>query len=602
MHDSHATPSPLVVLVALVALGIVHRLRPTWVAVSTAEAARAAGQNPERISRLCSRTLGPLEGIVDGLVRRGRPPKPAGNDGELGLTRALLGVTTTLLARVTLGRPALRELVVGAWLRLRHEEPTLTQARFCESLALPDRTLRAWLARPMRQAQPLPPPEQPPNKKRAPTRGLRRPRFGFDVVVPGTQLGADTTDTSAFGVPLKLVAAQDVGGRDECLFDSVIVDDHESAEHVVRVVTEALAGREGMQVITDQGTPYMAEATRAALEQAAAEHAPQREGDPLGKATVERAFGTLKGIAQPLLSITDRIAEATPAIRNASLATAAARVLFTALLRAYQAGARATRAAIAARGSVDEDALVRAAARAREAARADEDSRRQLLRHLHAIYQFDMQPRAFERQFVRYPLTVLRDAEARLRRQLHRNDIVSLVRYFAAIVRNAFVDYRADRARCQRYAHERAADDEQAREFAALQRRRLCDPASWLREALDALASGWLPSEGALLFGGAGLGLAWLRAALARLVALHGIVAATDTVSGALEDLRLRRRDHLGDRGFDAVAALVRSELARCGPQDRAPPNTQCPPPANSATLWNIGRTTRPPAPDPLPI
>ena len=44
-------------------------------------------------------------------------------------------------------------------------------------------------------------------------RGPRRPRFGFDVVLPQTQIGADTTDLNAFGVPLKLVAAQDIGGR-----------------------------------------------------------------------------------------------------------------------------------------------------------------------------------------------------------------------------------------------------------------------------------------------------------------------------------------------------------------------------------------------------
>jgi transposase InsO family protein len=596
LHDSHPTPS---FLLALVALSIVHRLRPAWVAVSIAEVARDGGEHPERLSRLCSRALGPFQAIVDALGRRGRPPKPVTSDGELKLARALLDVATTLLGRVSLRRPALRELVVGAWLRLRAEEPTLTQERFCEALALPDRTLRAWLARPMRQPPPAPlPPERAPRKKRA--RGLRRPRFGFDVVVPGTQLGADTTDTSAFGVPLKLVAAQDIGGRNEQLFDSVLVDDHESAAHVVCVVTEALAGREGMQVITDQGTPYLANATRAALEQLGAEHAPQREGDPLGKSTVERAFGTLKGIAQSLLSITDRIAEAVPALRNAPLATAGTRVVLTALLRAYQAGARATRAAITARGSIDEEALVRAAARARDAAHADEQSRRLLLRHLHAIYQFDRQPRAFERQFVRYPLAVLRDAETRLRPQLHRNDIRSLTRYFGAVVRNAFADYCADRARRARDTREQAAAVKDDREAAAVRQRRLSDPASWLRDALDALASQWQPRDGALLFGGAGLGLGWLRGSLARLVALHGILAATDTVTGALADLRLRRHDHLGEAGFETVASLVRRELALLG--RRAPPNTQCPPPANSAILWNIGRSTRPPAPHPLPI
>jgi hypothetical protein len=302
------------------------------------------------------------------------------------------------------------------------------------------------------------------------------------------------------------------------------------------------------------------------------------------------------------LSITDRIAETIPALRSTELATPAARVLFTALLRAYQAGARATRAAISARGAVDEEALVRAAARARDAARADESSRRLLLRHLHVIYQFDMPLCAFERPFVRYPLAVLRDAEALLRPQLHRNDIRSLVRYFGAVVRKAFAEYCAELARHKRDAHDHAATAKDDQQATSLRRRRLNDPASWLREALEALATQWQPRAQALLFGGAGLGLGWLRAALARLVALHGLAPATDTVTGALADLRLRRHDHLGERGFDAVVAIVQREFAQLGPLNRAPPNTQCPPSANSATLWNIGRSTRPPAPDPLSI
>ena len=51
----------------------------------------------------------------------------------------------------------------------------------------------------------------------------------------------------------------------------------------MRVLTEALAERPGSQVLTDQGTPYMAAATRDALDALGAEHAPQKEGDPCGK-------------------------------------------------------------------------------------------------------------------------------------------------------------------------------------------------------------------------------------------------------------------------------------------------------------------------------
>lgn len=63
----------------------------------------------------------------------------------------------------------------------------------------------------------------------------------------------------------------------------------------------------------------MVQLTRDVLEQLGADHGPQREGDPLGKATIERAFGTVKSIARPLLAITDKLAEAVEALRNASI-------------------------------------------------------------------------------------------------------------------------------------------------------------------------------------------------------------------------------------------------------------------------------------------
>ncbi|HEY5959444.1 MAG TPA: hypothetical protein VIV60_22955, partial [Polyangiaceae bacterium] len=75
---------------------------------------------------------------------------------ELGLLRALLATTTTLLGQVRLGRPTLRALVVGAWLRLGAELPQLTQERFCETLALPTRTLRSWLRSASSRSRSLP--------------------------------------------------------------------------------------------------------------------------------------------------------------------------------------------------------------------------------------------------------------------------------------------------------------------------------------------------------------------------------------------------------------------------------------------------------------
>ena len=132
----------------------------------------------------------------------------------------------------------------------------------------------------------------------------------------------------------------------------------------------------------------MAAATKLALDELHAEHAPQKEGDPTGKSTVERGFGSLKDVLSPLLSLSDRLAELVPPLRTADLAIPFARLLVATALRAYQAGARATRRAVEATGNASEDTLVRAAARVREAAQSTDRSARLLLTHLHGLFLF----------------------------------------------------------------------------------------------------------------------------------------------------------------------------------------------------------------------
>jgi hypothetical protein len=343
-HDALSKPS---ILLVLICLAVVHRLRPEWIAITLEEAAQSENVNPQRLSRLCSRALSPFQNVLELMTRIGRPRREKPDDSprlEKALLSSLLGVTTELLRHISFRKPAIRALVVGAFLRLKQAHPELTREHFCQTLSLSPRTFRYWMAH-RDETAPSSPVAPPPQKKPPRKRPPRRPRFGFDVVLPDTQIAADTTDLQAFGVPLKLVAAQDVGGRDQDLFDSVIIDDRESADHVVRVVTEAIGDKEGQQMITDQGTPYMADATRAAIEALGAEHAPQKEGDPLGKATIERAFETVKQIAGPILQLTAGIADKIPKLNNTALAKAAATLLLTALLRAYQAGARAARRA-----------------------------------------------------------------------------------------------------------------------------------------------------------------------------------------------------------------------------------------------------------------
>jgi transposase InsO family protein len=590
-------PSPLL---ALIALGLVHRFQPAWLAVDLAAATRTHGVSPQRVSRLVTRALGGVEAVVGELTRRGRPPRdpqPSAAQAELARTRALLEVAATVLARVPLRRRAVQTLLVGAWQRLRAQHG-LTQEQFCLALALSPRTLRSWLARegscPHPASATLTAPE--PASPRRP-RPPRRPRFGFDVLLPETQFAADTTPLQAFGVPLQLVAAQDLGGRDSDLLEAVLVDDHESAELVIRVVGEALAAAPGAQLLTDQGTPYLAQATREALECLEVEPAPQREGDPRGKSPLERAFRTVKSIAAPLLTLTDRLAAALPALRDAALAQAAARLVLTALLRAYQAGARATRTALDARAGLDLDTLTRAAENAREQARATERSQRLLLAHVHALYDLPRAPQTFVNALRRYPLAVLHKAERAFRAQVHRHDLRDRASYFAALVRYFYDEYRAGQVRAQQ---ERAHDEQIARERAAVHAERealRADPVAWLRQGFELLALAWQPPTATLLFGGRGPGRGTLRLALQHLVELFGSCGARDTARAAFHHFQREHQAKLGDGALAAIETVfeqVLSDTISSIAEDEMAPRLP------DVILQRIGENRRPPPPDRL--
>lgn len=579
-------------MLALVALGIVHRLRPAWLAVELKDAAAGEKVSAERLSRLVTAAIAGFEGVLAALTRRGRPPRRRDEDdvqAELDLTRELLAVATALLARVTQRRRHARDLVVGAWQRLS-SRAGMTQRRFCDALALSDRTLRAWLTQPAAApaSPPAPAPPPAPPKPRPP----RRRRFGFDVTLPGTQTAADTTDIELFRVPLKLIAAQDVGGRDASLFDAVLVDDHESATLVVAVLEEALQGKQGAQVITDQGTPYLAQETREALSRLGVEHAPQKEGDPCGKSTVERAFGTIKSIANPIFDVLNRVADAVPALRDAALAKASTTLLLTSLLRAYQCGARAARTAEVARGGVDSDTLTRLAHETRQKARSDEHSRRLLLAHIHALYAFPGSAPVFVNTFARYPISVLREAERALQTQVHREDIRDRKSYFGALVRKAYEQHRLAVARdvrqhedAARLAAEQAQRDAQRAAWSN-------DPARWLRDALHTLAAQWDHGTRSLLFDGEGLGLGWAIAAMRRLRALHDPHAADDIVAGTLHAFRLTHLAHLGPEGVAAIVDLVERRRDALDMRTR---NVDVAISVVSATMRPTGQRPRPP-------
>lgn len=590
MPESHSRPTKPSPLLVLIALAIVHRLRPAWCAITLQDAARSESVRPEQLSRLCSRAIPVLEPIVARLKSIGRPGRPRAMNGaadDLAITKSILNVATKVLGAIKPRRRRIaREIIVGAWLRLQATHPSLQQAAFADALALPARTLRSWLEHEKTSPRSSTSSPAPAPKKK---RRKRRPRFQFDCYVPDLQFAGDTTDLEAFGVGLKLIGIQDVGGRDQDLFDSVIVDDRESSKRVIAAATPVLRNLPGAQFLTDQGTPYMAERTREALRALEIEHAPQKEGDAPGKATIERAFGLLKPILAPIFALTNSIATAVPQLNDKELAKASAHLLVTALLRAYQAGARATKRAIAARENHSAESLAQIAESAREHARATDRSSRLFLEHVHDIYirrdradapakddpeaQADNEKRQRSRQrFVdslrRYPVEALQEAERRFRSQVHRRDIRDRASYFAKLVRDANDALKKQRLREGRGVEQRERITNDIERVRAADAINAANPIGWLRRGLELIAAQWVTSTQTLIAGGAGLGLVHLRGAIRCLVEAHGSTAATDIATTVLRDFAAAHQTDLQQPGIAAVQQLLERLLPRAPTYD----------------------------------
>jgi hypothetical protein len=218
---------------------------------------------------------------------------------------------------------------------------------------------------------------------------------------------------------------------------------------------------------------------------------------------------------------------------------------------------------------------------------------------LHEVYRFELPREKFIHEYRRYPLPVLKQAEKQLRSQLHRADIRSLTRYFGAIVRNEMDAFRASRTRRDQFEQRANAAHTEAETHANLRRARLADPVAWLREAITALVSQWQPREQQLLFGGVGAALGWMQQALRRIAIVHDEAALADIANGVMNDCARAHFARLGQSGVDAIRALLQREISAIAPPNQ---NHTCQSAPLLATLWNTGRTKRPPAPNPLPI
>jgi len=529
-QDSPPTSS---LLLALVCASIVADFDRSWLARPVAQLIPVGGPRADRLSRIKARIKSVFADLVEAATTRGRRPASP-RDHRAPLLGALLAVATRLLAVSQVPRRrAVADEIVCAFDRV-HAEHGVSAREFCAAIALPERTLRSWQSRPAKPP-PAPAPAEPPK----PTPNDRNTgRFDLDVTAPDTQLGGDTTDLTVLGVALKLVGVQDLGDRERCLFDAFAVAEREDAALVEFVVAAAAAGREGLQFITDQGTPYLAEAAKQAYDAIGVEHAPQREATPTEKATVERGFGTLKNALAPILDVLNRVAVAVPSLRQPVLARHVATLLVATFLRVYAAGRRHLGHPL---DGQDPDVLRAIVDEQRAKARAEDRSARLFLEAIHAEYAMPGSCEVFVRTFRRYPLDDLHDAERRFRAYACRCEARVCDRYFAAVVRDAHE--RGNARRSADWKQRRAAGEARRVRVNAAERAADLDahPERRLHEGLDVLADTWQPATNTFVADGC-VARCWLRCAVGAILACEP-VAATDFIEAQLRSWLATRPD-----------------------------------------------------------
>jgi hypothetical protein len=516
--SSHAAPHSPTPLLALVCAAVVKAFDPSWLARPVSELCAEVNIRPERISRLWRRLFTPMQKLLWRASTRGRKSRRRPSKRELRRirTEALLEVAREVIRLGGVKKRRARDFLIAARDRLKTEQD-ISHRDFCQALGLSERTVRSWAGKGV-AAPEEPDPTPPPEVKRP--RGVGR--FDLSVTLPELQVVGDTTNLTIFGVPLKVVAFQDPGRRHLSPWESFLVESEENHQLVIEAIKAAVGDRAGMQVVVDQGTPYMAEAVKAACEDLDLLHEPQKEGAPTDKATKERQFGVIKHFLGPLLTLTGKIAEAVPSLKNADLAKAFGRLLLGTYLRVYVAAA-----AVRETNRPDDPVVLTEVARVqREKAVAEHRSAKLLLEGIFLRFHLEGSRRDFVRAHRSRQLKDIAEAERRLVKKAGDGTIRNWSRYFSGILIKV-VEERAEArrqkaGRRRREARERAERQQESRTAVAWEQLLREHPERGLAEGLKNIASQYRPNRNDLLYQGAGLGTRQVRQALQIMVEQSG--------------------------------------------------------------------------------
>lgn len=530
MLISHiTTPKPSLEL-ALLCFSIVRSYEPGWVSCTLTELIPEGGPSPENLSRLKLRLQPLFQEILEKIRKRGRP-KREGNQSEDALLKALLSVATATLSEMKVKKSSIKRNLTSAYERLKSTHG-VSLRDFCSTMGLKERTFRSW--------RKSPPPIQlslfdPPEVKKKSDKNLGR--FSPDITAPGLQLMGDTTDWELFGIPLKIMANMDPGERQRKLWESFKVDIKESSEAIIKNIGEI--GHEGKQLITDQGTPYLAELADREYERMGLEHEPQKEGTPTEKAPLERSFRKVKDALAPITRISNVIAGIIPSLKDSRLAISVGRLLIAIFLKIYLEGRSHINHPL--EGKSPE--IVRAVVEdQRERARAEGRSKRLLLKAIHREFFMDGSEDGFVRAFRNHALEDIKEAERRLRDKACRCIAKRCDRYFGGILRNV-----SDQARVKRRAlrEEKIKSEEQSRKEQERDAKRKFledNPPEAIQHGLDMLALLWSPKEGEVFLGGVGPGPYYLRHSFSRIKELTPL-SAIDEINAGLKVWEGRRTD-----------------------------------------------------------
>ena len=549
-------------MIALTCALIVSSYNRRWLSVPVSELLRAEDPSSERLSRLKARLLGPMEVLVEGAVRRGRPPAEPTSTEKVEVLEALLRVTASLIQHVPLYQRNFQERLISAFCRLAKSH-SITVRSFCRMLGLKERTFRSWRSRPPAPVKEEQMPTVAGKKKRS--RGGTG-RFDIFRLLPGIQIMADTTDIKVLGVPLKLIALQDPGNRKSKIFEGLGVHARERAREVVEVITKTLSKVPGTQLITDQGKPYLAELARESYENLELDHAPQRESTPTDRATLERAFGTLKDTLSPLTELTNRLADHLPLLADIQLARRVGELLVTVFLRTYLIAARDARHPLE---NTDAHQLTLIAEAQRESARKEEYSRRLLLSQIYDEYAMEGSREKFIKAHRYHALEDIQETERIIRTKACRCRTRACDRYFAGVLRNVAEAGRTRRRRVRNEKLQRARMKTQREEEKNKREFLFTHPELSFTRGLDLLSCQWSVHQGKLIADGAGLGRVRIREAV-ELLARQNPWTFQDDIHSLWRSWRENHRNFDG-QGMKSIEKLVGETVREQRKTDHVP-------------------------------